>query len=94
MRSVLDELALEITGLGDWLRLRAWPLWLAHGIDHRAGMFHEWIEAGGPCRANYRRVRVAARQVVTFSEAARAGIAGASGASATVSPALTLRTML
>lgn len=79
MPSPPDPLAHTIAALGDWLRQAAWPLWLARGIDARAGAFHEWIEVG-PCTADHRRLRVAARQVVTFSDAAREGVAGAEAA--------------
>jgi mannose-6-phosphate isomerase len=61
-----------------WLRDEAWPLWLEHGVDRARGGFHEWLEPGTlACAAEYRRLRVAARQVWSFGRAARHGVAGA-----------------
>ena len=64
-----------------WLEQRAWPLWLAHGIDRRRGGFHEFLTLDGlGCDAGYRRLRVLARQVYVFSEAHRRGLPGAAAA--------------
>jgi mannose-6-phosphate isomerase len=58
-----------------WLRQRAWPLWLAHGVDWRAGAFHENLTLDTlECPADYRRLRVAARQVHVFAQAHRDGL--------------------
>lgn len=64
-----------------WLRDHAWPLWLAHGIDRAQGGFHEWLDpADLRCDAGHRRLRVAARQVWSFAQAARHGVPGAADA--------------
>lgn len=61
-----------------WLKQAAWPLWLEHGVDRRAGAFHEWLDLGSlQCDAPYRRLRVAARQIYVFAKAARHGLPGA-----------------
>lgn len=58
-----------------WLRDAAWPLWLEHGVDWTAGGFHEHLHpATLTCDADFRRLRVAARQVYAFGHAARAGV--------------------
>jgi len=62
-----------ITDLRTWLQQAAWPLWLAEGIDRAQGGFHESL----PNTADFRRLRVVARQTYVFSEAHRAGVAGA-----------------
>lgn len=65
----------------DWLRQQAWPLWLEHGIDRARGGFHEQLDPVTlSCNADFRRLRVAARQIWTFSHAARQGVAGAAEA--------------
>jgi mannose-6-phosphate isomerase len=62
-----------MSGLRAWLRDAAWPFWLANGIDHDAGGFHESL----PCTADFRRLRVVARQIYVFAQAHLAGISGA-----------------
>ena len=57
------------------------PLWLAHGIDRQAGGFHEHLTGGDyRCTADFRRLRVAARQVFVFARAQAQGVAGADAA--------------
>jgi mannose/cellobiose epimerase-like protein (N-acyl-D-glucosamine 2-epimerase family) len=64
-----------------WLRDHAWPLWLEHGVDRARGGFHEWLEPETlRCGADHRRLRVAARQVWSFAQAARRGVTGAGDA--------------
>jgi mannose/cellobiose epimerase-like protein (N-acyl-D-glucosamine 2-epimerase family) len=64
--------------LRDWLQARAWPLWLAHGVDWERRAFHEHLDlASLQCRAEFRRLRVAARQTYVFSKAASHGVPGA-----------------
>jgi mannose-6-phosphate isomerase len=64
-----------------WLKDHAWPLWLEHGVDWKRRAFHEHIDAATlECRASFRRLRVAARQVYVFSKAATHGVAGAADA--------------
>ncbi len=79
MRSASETLRGEIAALGAWLREAAWPTWLRLGTDHEAGGFHEWLHEGA-CGAAYRRLRVAARQTIAFSDAHRAGVPGAAEA--------------
>jgi mannose/cellobiose epimerase-like protein (N-acyl-D-glucosamine 2-epimerase family) len=68
----------DIEKLGIWLREAAWPTWLAHGIDRRRGGFFESLDLQGKtCTAEFRRLRVVARQTYVFSEAHRAGLPGA-----------------
>jgi mannose/cellobiose epimerase-like protein (N-acyl-D-glucosamine 2-epimerase family) len=59
----------------NWLRNHAWPLWLEHGVDWQRRAFHENLDpASLQCRAEFRRLRVAARQTYAFSKAARYGV--------------------
>lgn len=61
-----------------WLRDGAWPLWLEHGLDRARGGFHEHLHpATLACDAEFRRLRVAARQIYVFSAAHRHGFRGA-----------------
>jgi len=72
---------LTIETLRAWLLTRALPLWLAHGIDHQAGGFHEALtHEGYACDTPFRRLRVAARQTYVFAQAHRAGVQGADAA--------------
>jgi mannose/cellobiose epimerase-like protein (N-acyl-D-glucosamine 2-epimerase family) len=58
-----------------WLKDHAWPLWLEHGVDWRRRAFHEHLDAASlQCRAEFRRLRVAARQTYVFSKAAHYGL--------------------
>ncbi len=67
--------------LQHWLLHRALPLWLAHGIDRPGGGFHEKLAPDGyGCDASFRRLRVVTRQIYVFSQAHRAGLAGADAA--------------
>jgi mannose-6-phosphate isomerase len=64
-----------------WLREAAWPRWLADGIDRpRGGFFEALALDGSGCTADYRRLRVAARQIFVFANAHRHGVAGAADA--------------
>jgi mannose/cellobiose epimerase-like protein (N-acyl-D-glucosamine 2-epimerase family) len=59
----------------NWLRNHAWPLWLDHGVDWQRRAFHESLDpATLQCPADFRRLRVAARQTYVFSMAARYGV--------------------
>lgn len=80
MPSPTEALHATLGELGAWLRERAWPLWLTHGVDWRTGGFHEWLDAGLGCAATHRRLRVAARQTIVFSLAAREGVPRAADA--------------
>ena len=72
------ELEAAIDGLVRWLHDAAWPTWLEHGVDRGRGGFFEALDLRTrACVAPFRRLRVAARQVTVFSEAHRAGMAGA-----------------
>ena len=67
--------------LGAWLAQKAWPRWLADGIDHKRQSFFETLALDGSgCTADYRRLRVTARQIFVFSKAHAAGLAGAEDA--------------
>src|SRR3984885_11529395 len=58
-----------------WLEDHAWPLWLEHGIDWKRRAFHEHLDlASLGCHAEFRRLRVAARQTYVFSKAAGHGV--------------------
>ncbi|WP_241665381.1 AGE family epimerase/isomerase [Teichococcus oryzae] len=51
---------------------------MSHGVDWRAGAFHESLDLEGRhCSAEFRRLRVVARQVYSFSLAQRQGISRA-----------------
>jgi mannose-6-phosphate isomerase len=61
-----------------WLEDCAWPLWLEHGVDWKRRAFHEHVDlASLRCGAEFRRLRVAARQTYVFSKAAGHGVPGA-----------------
>jgi mannose/cellobiose epimerase-like protein (N-acyl-D-glucosamine 2-epimerase family) len=63
-----------VAGLS-WLTDHAWPLWLEHGVDWKRGAFHEHLDLGTlACAADFRRLRVAARQTYVFSKAAAYGV--------------------
>jgi mannose-6-phosphate isomerase len=73
-----QDIGAEIAHLSAWLRERAWPVWLAHGIDRARGGFFEALDLQTRmCSAEYRRLRVVARQTYVFAEAYGAGLAGA-----------------
>lgn len=62
----------------EWLFEQALPVWLRNGLDRRHGGFHEALEQDGiPSRADFKRLRVAARQVYVFVEGATHGVPGA-----------------
>ena len=66
-----------------WLRGEALPLWLEHGVDWRAGAFHEHLHLDTlACRAEFRRLRVAARQTYVFARASLMGVPRAEEATA------------
>jgi mannose-6-phosphate isomerase len=76
-----DDLRSGVAELGRWLRVAAWPTWLAHGVDRARGGFFEALSLDTKtCEADFRRLRVVARQIYVFSEAHRAGLAGAAEA--------------
>jgi mannose-6-phosphate isomerase len=65
----------DMAALRAWLLHRAIPLWLAHGIDHAAGGFHEALAPDTyACDAPFRRLRVVTRQITVFSHAHRHGV--------------------
>lgn len=74
-------LAETASGLRTWLCTRALPLWLELGVDRKAGAFVEFLRPDGyGCDAEFRRLRVAARQTWVFAQAHREGIQGADAA--------------
>lgn len=59
----------------DWLTQSALPMWLAHGVDWKAGAFHEDIDpATLGNQSQFRRLRVAARQTYVFAQGAKLGV--------------------
>lgn len=85
---IKDDMAVEETTLAispgqalDWLCGAAFPLWLHHGVDWRSGAFYEDLDpATLSPRARFRRLRVGARQLYSFSQAARLGVPRAADA--------------
>ncbi len=68
-------------GAMEWLCVRTMPLWLEHGVDWKAGAFHEDLDPATLApRATFRRLRVAARQVYVFAAGQRLGVARAGDA--------------
>lgn len=64
-----------------WMRDAAFPLWLQHGVDWKLGAFEEDLDTATlRPRADYRRLRVAARQIYVFAQADRMGVARAADA--------------
>jgi mannose/cellobiose epimerase-like protein (N-acyl-D-glucosamine 2-epimerase family) len=58
-----------------WLRDAAWPLWLEHGVDWARGGFCESLDLETlQSPAQFRRLRVVARQVFVFAHAHAAGL--------------------
>lgn len=58
-----------------WLLEAACPLWLAHGVDWKGGAFEEDLDPDTlRPRSEFRRLRVAARQIYVFANAARLGV--------------------
>lgn len=61
----------------DWYLNDALPLWAARGYDHGNGGFFESLDFdGNPVKDQPRRVRVQARQIHTFAQAARLNWSG------------------
>jgi mannose-6-phosphate isomerase len=57
-----------------WLLTEAWPLWFERGIDWQRGGFFDKLDQGtGQNAADYKRLRVLARQIYVFSEAVAFG---------------------
>ncbi len=76
-----EEIRDALAPLSLWLREAAWPTWLAHGIDRARGGFFEALDLQDKtCTANFRRLRVVARQTYVFSQANHAGLPGAAEA--------------
>ena len=58
-----------------WLFECAIPLWLDHGVDWRGGGFHEALDLRTlENKADFKRLRVVARQIYVFVQAARRGV--------------------
>lgn len=58
-----------------WLKTRAWPLWLEYGVDWKRGAFNESLTLEGyRSTAQFRRLRVLARQIYVFSKAHLQGL--------------------
>ncbi|MEL7543119.1 MAG: AGE family epimerase/isomerase [Pseudomonadota bacterium] len=56
-----------------WLDQAAIPYWLAHGVDHVGGGFHEVLGFDGAPLAADKRLRTMARQTYCFATAAQQG---------------------
>eukprot|EP01037_Dinobryon_pediforme_P016070 gene16070-16242_t len=78
---LMRETAISPADALDWLCGTVFPLWLEHGVDWQGGAFQEELcpDTLAP-RVDFRRLRVAARQVYAFSEAARHGVPRATDA--------------
>lgn len=64
-----------------WLTQVVWPLWLERGVDWKAGGFIEYLDPTTfTCDAEFRRLRVVARQIHVFSHAAALGVSRADDA--------------
>jgi mannose/cellobiose epimerase-like protein (N-acyl-D-glucosamine 2-epimerase family) len=58
----------------DWLTTSALPLWFERGVDWRLGGFNEALNLSDlTCPANYKRLRVLARQIYVFSVGSSCG---------------------
>ncbi len=69
----MKQLAAAIDRLTDWYKADVLPFWAARAAD-RSGLFYESLDhKGEPETGQPRRVRVQARQVYAFSQAAAAG---------------------
>jgi mannose/cellobiose epimerase-like protein (N-acyl-D-glucosamine 2-epimerase family) len=56
--------------MNDWLHNAAFPLWLDRGVDRIHGGFHELLSLeAARSAADYKRVRVIARQIALASVA-------------------------
>ena len=67
--------------LRDWWINDAGPLWLERGVDWRGpGYFDQLDFSDARNAADYKRVRVCARQIFVFSRLAEAGLTGANDA--------------
>lgn len=72
---MLDRPAITPDQALSWLCETALPLWLAHGVDWSGGAFIEDLDPATLRQgADFRRLRVAARQVYVFAHAARLGV--------------------
>ena len=57
-----------------WLLEAAMPLWFERGVDWNGGGFHEHLTFNDlSCGADFKRLRVLARQIYVFSAASRLG---------------------
>lgn len=69
--------------LRSWLLHDAGPLWLEHGVDREKGGFYDQLSFGTARNAaDYKRLRVCARQIFVFARLASADLAGAREAAA------------
>ena len=61
-----------------WLTVDAFPIWLDRGTDWRCGGFFDSLSPSTLCNAaDFKRLRVLARQIYVFSEATRMDVSGA-----------------
>jgi mannose-6-phosphate isomerase len=65
----------ELMAWRDWLVASVWPAWLEYGVDWENQAFLEYLNPSNwQCDEDFRRLRVAARQIISFSKAASMGI--------------------
>jgi len=62
--------------LRHWLFDDALPFWMRHGLDTKAGGFHEVLDFKGKSTGADKRLRTMARQVYVFAKASEMGWAG------------------
>lgn len=73
-----SQLAALDAVLSGWLTRQALPVWAKHGHDADRGGFYDSLTQDNYANAaDYKRLRVLARQIYVFSEAARSGMSGA-----------------
>lgn len=59
-----------MSDLINWWRNEAIPLWLLHGVDHERGGFFEALDQSSlKPKADFKRLRVLARQIYVFTQA-------------------------
>lgn len=68
--------AIPFAAVRAWVRDQALPFWAARGLDHTRGGFVEQLDLQGhPHDPGFKRVRVTARQIYCFAQAAELGFA-------------------
>lgn len=79
--AALPSLPPRVEAMRHWLFAEAIPLWLVHGVDHARGGFYDALDRDTAANcAPIKRLRVTARQIYVFTEAALRGVPGARAA--------------